>query len=222
MHQDVVVALIELAGDVVGFLFWLMLVVYLLLRFKDPIAARLANASELSVKTPIGEIAVKVATETSAALAAAESRADTKQDQPKTDLQAVQKSAHAAAQALDKLKDRCILWVDDNPHNNEYEASAFRAAGLCIQAVKTSAQAMDRLKSSRFDLVITDLTRGRDSSAGLKFIKAAKHLNPSLRILVYSSARGAHQFPEAYRLGAVGATYRPRELFDRAVELLGG
>jgi CheY-like chemotaxis protein len=224
VDPTVQVALIGLVQYLVGTLFWLLLIVLVFRTFKERIGGLVGRITDFSLKAPGGEIAVKVAAETGAALTAAESARASEEGgaSDDADVVAIQHSASVAARVAPTLRNRRILWVDDSPGNNKFEIAAFEAAGLQVETSTSTEDAMTRLHARSYDLIITDLTRGRDTEAGLKFIAKVRDVFPHALIVVYSSKRGVPQYPRAYEAGAVGATYKPHELFDRVIAFLKG
>ncbi len=60
-----------------------------------------------------------------------------------------------------------ILWVDDHPENNTTFARVLRREGASIQAVHSREEAELAMAAGQFDLLISDIARGDDQSAGL-------------------------------------------------------
>ena len=48
-----------------------------------------------------------------------------------------------------------ILWVDDHPANNEQERAFLRPEGILFDNVVSTREAIEQLRFSRYDLVIT-------------------------------------------------------------------
>jgi CheY-like chemotaxis protein len=67
--------------------------------------------------------------------------------------------------SLGDLRGRLILWIDDHPSNNSVLADSFRAAGARVELARDAIEAMKILAASP-DLVISDVGRGGNSSAG--------------------------------------------------------
>lgn len=61
-----------------------------------------------------------------------------------------------------------VLWVDDKPANNEYERAELRTNGLVFDNVVSTTEAIEQLKTSTYDLVITDLGRRWSSDGSLE------------------------------------------------------
>jgi CheY-like chemotaxis protein len=52
-----------------------------------------------------------------------------------------------------------VLWVDDNPANNEIERASLRPSGIIFDNVVSTQEATDQIAFESYDLVITDLGR---------------------------------------------------------------
>jgi CheY-like chemotaxis protein len=135
----------------------------------------------------------------------------------------------AGAQAGQRLKDALILWVDDHPENNVLERRAMEALGVRFTNVTSNEIAQDVLHNSRYDLVISDLSRdgdGCDNLASpadcdkcqalrlLDWMKGARQIElPS--IIYYTSQDKAKVCRDPIRKkGAFGVTGEPGELLD--------
>ena len=107
-----------------------------------------------------------------------------------------------------------ILWVDDKPQNNIREIRLLRNLGATIDLANSETHARERLQSSVYDLVLSDMCHGEDSLAGrqiLPLVKAAM-LSPPLIYYV-----GMHtDVPK----GAFGLTVRFDELFHLIADVL--
>jgi CheY-like chemotaxis protein len=116
-----------------------------------------------------------------------------------------------------------VLWVDDNPSNNELERATLLSWEVDVQAVRTTEEAIRELtdRSQRFDLVISDWSRRDDGGfdAGLHLLEqiANTDIAHRPRVIFYHGEVGeeelARRRERASALGAVGATGSPGELF---------
>lgn len=57
------------------------------------------------------------------------------------------------------LRGRSILWVDDIPSNNCYEANLFKRLGARIQFAISTKKALEFLSQNTYDLIISDINR---------------------------------------------------------------
>ncbi len=109
-----------------------------------------------------------------------------------------------------------VLWVDDNPANNEYERSVLRPEGLVFDNVVSTAEAIEQLRTSTYDLVITDLGRrwssDRSKTAGRKLLADPVITRGGPPVIVYAGRAAAAQAAELLAAGAFGVS-RNREHF---------
>ncbi|MEZ4455302.1 MAG: BTAD domain-containing putative transcriptional regulator [Gemmatimonadales bacterium] len=105
-----------------------------------------------------------------------------------------------------------VLWVDDNPENNDVVISALRTRGVTVATAITTAEAIRLVGADRYDAVITDIGRYEEGEyvpgAGMDLLRRLRDLQPEVPALVCTSARSADAHRgEALSLGA-------REVFD--------
>lgn len=107
----------------------------------------------------------------------------------------------------DRRKKNKILWVDDYPSNNEAIISLFEDKGIQFDIAITTRQGVELFKREVYDLVITDMGRGRESDAGLSLIRELKQLDCQIPIIVFASDRAIQRYGnEALELGAYKVT----------------
>jgi CheY-like chemotaxis protein len=121
-----------------------------------------------------------------------------------------------------RLAGRSILWADDNPKNNTYEAEALGKMGLVVEQVLSTQAALEALKRQSFDLVISDMGRGTEVRAGYDLLEAIRASGGDIPYLLYSAhgSDPAH-VAEARKRGAQGSTEHPAELLSYVIALLG-
>lgn len=113
-----------------------------------------------------------------------------------------------------------ILWVDDNPANNAFEVARIRSAGIAVDQVDSTDEALASLTHTRYTKVITDLQRhenGRTSpQAGIELINRMRENGIPTPVYVYCSRRAVDLFGDKIRAaGATGITSSPLELFEQ-------
>jgi ActR/RegA family two-component response regulator len=69
-----------------------------------------------------------------------------------------------APRTLDNLTGKSVLWVDDNPSNNELAMRALRKFNLDVEQATSTDTALAAMQRRPFDLVISDMGRGADLS----------------------------------------------------------
>jgi CheY-like chemotaxis protein len=114
-----------------------------------------------------------------------------------------------------------ILWVDDKPSGNRNESRALQFSGAAITFAATTDEAIEALSGTTayvpFDLIISDMKRGDDPQAGLKFIEQlrnSRHAQP----LVFYVGKATQPPPD----GSIGITDRPDDLIKIVLSALRG
>jgi CheY-like chemotaxis protein len=117
-----------------------------------------------------------------------------------------------------------VLWVDDNPKNNVVERRYLRTLGLTFDNVVSTEEAVEQLRNSSYDLVITDLGRltidETSYSAGLDAVQwVVRAGGPP--VIVYAGRNAIERRDEVIRLGGFGSTNSPDELYALIDQALG-
>jgi len=117
---------------------------------------------------------------------------------------------------------RC-LWVDDNPSWNVHERRMLERLHVEIDLARSSEEATQLLIGRRYDVLITDLTRGPrealDPEAGLAFLNLLAGAPMVPPVVVYASDPG-ERGPRALNLGARAVTTSPSALLHAALGVL--
>ncbi len=108
-----------------------------------------------------------------------------------------------------------VLWVDDNPDTVMYESGVLQNLGMLVEFAKTSSNAMDRLGREKFQLVISDIHRGNENTAGLEFLQQVQSQMPVPMIFYVSTMDPAKGIPP----GAFGITDDPNELIHLVLDV---
>lgn len=117
------------------------------------------------------------------------------------------------------LSGRSILWVDDNPMNNVYEASVLKRLGASIVFARSTDEALSFLNRDSFDLIISDVHRnedGRDNSnAGYELLEK---VNQNIPLIFYTG--NVSRLDRSKSRLAFGAADMPSALVELAVRAL--
>lgn len=160
-----------------------------------------------SVRIEVGAVKLEVAfQQASAAIQAREGRAPGKDE--------------LARLVGDLIQGRRILWVDDNPGNNEHELGALTALGYVIEQADTNEVAASRASEKSFDLVISDIGRKPPAppTEGLNlpgYLQGQGIIIPP--VIYYVMHKDGDETPDGYPV-----TNRPSELFALVANRLGG
>jgi CheY-like chemotaxis protein len=109
-----------------------------------------------------------------------------------------------------------ILWVDDNPDDNRYVRERFRSQGWETVTARSGTEALARLATEKFDLVISDFSRPEDDLAGYGLLDELKKRRGSPPLVYYVANYTTEQAEQARRRGALDETNNAQRLFDLA------
>jgi CheY-like chemotaxis protein len=129
---------------------------------------------------------------------------------------------------IDLPEQKRVLWVDDRPEGNRYEAAALAKLQIEVVTALNTPQALQRIESDAegFDLVISDWERdGEVAQAGMRLLAALREKGFSLPVIFYHGARGtqrAERAAQALLAGAFAEAVVPAELMAQVGKALGG
>lgn len=127
----------------------------------------------------------------------------------------LERAAHRLAFARELLRGARILWVDDRPEGIQGECRLIENAGARVRRVTSSDAALEELDKHRYDLVISDIQRGDQADAGIKFGETlAKRTCPPPLIFYVGSLQ------KPVPVTAFGITNLPSELLHLVVDSL--
>lgn len=106
-----------------------------------------------------------------------------------------------------------ILWVDDIPANNDYEAKAFEAQGLKITWALSTGEACEFLNEKKFAVIISDMSRREGEDEGYVLLSQVKMAGYNTPYIIYSSSNLPEHKKLARERGALACTNRAQELF---------
>ena len=124
--------------------------------------------------------------------------------------------------ALDVMRDGRILWVDDHPSSNASLTSLFTRVGMHVDSATSTAEALERLASKSYDIVITDMRRDTEQpaeTAGITLLNAMAARGIRLPVLMFTAnfdpADGVHSGIFAYTKSADNAVQYVIDLMER-------
>jgi CheY-like chemotaxis protein len=121
----------------------------------------------------------------------------------------------------DTMMGKSVLWVDDNPANNELVVRALKKLNLdVVQATSTEA-GLAELQRRRFDLVISDMGRGTNMRAGYDLLKAIRDQGSKVPFLIFAGEDKPEYRRDAAERGAQLSTNSMLELMDKIIDHLG-
>ncbi|MEU1160125.1 response regulator [Streptomyces sp. NPDC005921] len=114
---------------------------------------------------------------------------------------------------------RRILWVDDAPSNNAYQAAQLQAMGVEVVQAESTDEGFKALRRAQrpFDAVISDMGRaeadGFNPDAGLALIRKIREADATTPVFVYGGSGAMARRDQVAAAGGNGVTQSPTELF---------
>jgi len=110
---------------------------------------------------------------------------------------------HREIQMNNVIKQNKILWVDDYPANTESVREIFKNRNVYFDIALTTEQGLELFRRKLYDIIITDMGRGKESDAGIVFIRELKYLHCEIPIIVCTRREAIQRYgKEALSLGA--------------------
>lgn len=125
--------------------------------------------------------------------------------------------AHRAKVARPMLEGARILWVDDVPRNTLYERTALSACGVLVDLATSSDDASFMMGRLQPDLIISDIKRGNNPSAGLDFLAQLRADGRTVPFIFYV---GEIDPSKSKPLSSFGITAHPSELLHLVFDVL--
>jgi CheY-like chemotaxis protein len=126
--------------------------------------------------------------------------------------------------ALDRVKRHLkifngvqILWVDDHPENNLNERDMFCQLKAKIDSAVNTEEALNMLRNVKYDVVISDMAREGDLTAGLTLLDRLRKESQRPAVIFYV---GVFNPEKGIPPLAFGITNRPDELLHLVLDVL--
>lgn len=127
------------------------------------------------------------------------------------------RAVNRVKQHLDIFRNAQILWVDEEPENNINERRMFRQLEVGIDIARSTDEALKILKDGCYDLVISDMVRGKEATAGLEFLSQFRKSDKTTPVIFYI---GIFDPEKGTPASAFGVTNRPDELLHLTLDAL--
>ena len=122
-----------------------------------------------------------------------------------------------AKEHLEVFRKAQILWVDDYPENNRNELRMFHQLKAEIDTAKSTNEALRILRNHNYDLVISDMARGKKAAEGLEFLRKLRRDDKNTPVIFYI---GVIDPKKGVPPQAFGITNRPDELLHLILDAL--
>lgn len=107
---------------------------------------------------------------------------------------------------------KSVLIVEDEQSIRDILVELFEVDGNTVTSAELLPQALDRLRSQRFDLIVTDLRLGGKRDGGLQVMALAGMLSPEAMVLVLTAYPDDSNRQASFRLGALHFLEKPVDL----------
>lgn len=223
MSADQFTKLMEVITALAQTLGWPLIVLFLAIYFGAPLKKFLSDVGEFSLKAGTSGLeatAKRQQIEAAALLGAASASRPSDVSTPKPpDENKAREIANVVSQAVQakamrRLAEASLLWVDDNPSNNLYERKALEALGLRFTISTSTNDALEKLRTYKYDVIISDMGRPPDKQAGYTLLAEKQKMGEKTPFIIYAGSDAPEHKAEARQKGAAGSTNDPQELFQ--------
>jgi CheY-like chemotaxis protein len=116
---------------------------------------------------------------------------------------------------------RLVLWVDDNPQNNQAPAAVLKAVQANVVQVKSTRQALAQLTARKFDAIVSDMGRWEGPLEGYALLEQVRQMGLLTPFFFFSTGGGRQEHVAmARQRGADGSTSSVSELLQQLHEAL--
>ncbi len=216
--------LIEVTVSLIQALSWPLVVLFILIYFGTPLKKFLGDIGEFTFKAGTSGLeatAKRQQVEAAALLGAASATkpGEVPTGKQVSDEDKAREIANVVTQAVTskatrRLAEASVLWVDDNPANNIYERKSLEALGIRFTISTSTEDALEKVRLSKYDVVISDMGRPPDRQAGYALLEGMHNLQVDTPCIFYTGSVRPEHKAEARRRGAFGSTDNPQELFQ--------
>jgi len=120
--------------------------------------------------------------------------------------------AHGGGMNQTSEATKSVLVVEDEQSIRDILVELFEVEGNVVTAAELLPHALEKLRSQRFDLVITDLRLGGKRDGGLQVMALAGMLSPDATVLVLTAYPDDSNRQASFRLGALHLLEKPVDL----------
>lgn len=121
-----------------------------------------------------------------------------------------------AQRARDMASGARVLWVDDHPEGNRYEILLLESLGIEVVTATNTREAIQRIQTERWNLVLSDVAREHNRSEGLRLLDWLQEQGRGMPVVYYTMRPALPDRPP----GSFGMTTQPDELFHLIFDVL--
>jgi CheY-like chemotaxis protein len=107
---------------------------------------------------------------------------------------------------------KSVLVVEDESSIRDILVELFEVEGNTVTSAELLPEALERLRTQRFDLIVTDLRLGGKRDGGLQVMALSGMLSPDAMVLVLTAYPDDANRQASFRLGALHFLEKPVDL----------
>ena len=107
---------------------------------------------------------------------------------------------------------KSVLVVEDEQSIRDILVELFEVEGNTVTSAELLPEALEKLRTQRFDLIVTDLRLGGKRDGGLQVMALAGMLSPDAMVLVLTAYPDDSNRQASFRLGALHFLEKPVDL----------
>mgnify|MGYP002654255631 CR=1 FL=1 len=107
---------------------------------------------------------------------------------------------------------KAVLVVEDEQSIRDILVELFEVEGNTVTSAELLPEALEKLRTQRFDLIVTDLRLGGKRDGGLQVMALAGMLSPDAMVLVLTAYPDDSNRQASFRLGALHFLEKPVDL----------
>lgn len=222
--------ILEALAAVIAALGWPLVVIFLILFFGNPLKKFLGDIGEFTFKASAAGLeasAKRKQIEAAAYLGAASVKTNEASENKTSPEEKAREIANVVSQSIKssniaRLSEASILWVDDRPSNNDYERRSLEALGMHIATSTSTEDALEKIGTHKYDVIISDMGRPPDPQAGYTLLEEIRKRGYSIPYIIYAGSNLPEHKAETRRRGGFGSTNNPQELFQSVLSAVLG
>lgn len=107
---------------------------------------------------------------------------------------------------------KAVLIIEDEQSIRDVLVELFEVEGNSVTAAELLPEALEKLRTNRYDLIVTDLRLGGKRDGGLQVMAVAGMLSPEAMVLVLTAYPDDSNRQASFRLGALHFLEKPVDL----------
>ena len=112
------------------------------------------------------------------------------------------------------MSDKSILVVDDEDSIRQMmcEMITIKFSNVSVVSVSSGEEALEKIKSVNYDLILLDINLGDESINGLEVLKRIKEIRPDQKVYMITGYAVEEETEKILKNNALGILYKPFKL----------